>query len=135
MESSSLHKVLEIFDTLDDVENAFSGKVAREDRGFYTFIRLPQEFNLDVLQSLRESINKAIERGYVHFVFSLEDTNLITSVGIGILMNLYKKLHEKDGGVYLINIPPNVRSLLEATNVLHVLQEYKTVDEIEQKLL
>ena len=138
IESSSLHKVLEvleIFDTIDDVESAYRGKVTRDDRGFYTFIKLPQEFNLEIVKSLRDTINEAIERGYKHFVFSLEDTNQITSVGVGILMNLYKKLQEKGGGVYLLNISQNIRHLLEATNVLHMLPEYKTIDEIEHKLL
>ena len=65
----------------------------------------------------------------------MEETELITSVGIGTLINVQKKLQEKGGNVHLIGIPSKIRPLLEATNVLQVLPEYKTIDEIEEKLL
>lgn len=133
---SSLQKIIAIYKNVEEAELAMgSSKFYKEDRGFYTFIKIPGEFNLDIVKPLRETVNEVLKRGYENIVFSLEETELMTSVGIGTLMNLHKKLKQKGGSVHLINIPPKIRPLIEATNVLRVLPEYKTIDEIEEKLL
>lgn len=133
---SSLQKIISIYRNVEEAELAMgSSKLYKEDRGFYIFIRLPREFNLDIVKPLRETVNEAFKRGYENIVFSLEETELMTSVGIGTLINLQKKLQEKGGNIHLIGISTKIRPLLEATNVLQVIPEYKTVDEIEEKLL
>lgn len=136
LKSCSLQKIVNIYNKVEEATLALSSsKLYKEDRGFYTFIKIPREFNLSVVKPLREIVNDALKRGYENIVFSFEETEVITSVGIGTLINIQKKLQEKDGTIHLIGISPKIRPLLEATNVLHALPEYSTIDEIEEKLL
>ena len=95
-------------------------------------VKIPQEFDLLVLKQLKQAIDKSVESGTIHIVFDFEETMHISSVGIGSLINLQKKITENKGSVYLVNISTDIRSLLEDTNVLDLLPECETLDEIEE---
>lgn len=135
LNSCNLQKVLEIYKSIDEADISFSRNISIENRGFYIFLKIPEEFDLLVLKQLKEVIDESIESGNIHIVFDFEETIHISSVGIGSLINLHKKVTENNGSIYLVNISSDVRSLLEDTNVLELLPEYKTIDEIEEKLL
>lgn len=128
-------RVFEIFKSIQDADVVLDSGLSVEERGFYALIKLPRKFNVNTVQPLREAIDGIVNNGHTHVVFDFEQTEFITSIGIGILTNLQRNLKGKDGHVYLIGIPPSIRSLLETTNVLKVLTEYKSIEEIEDKLI
>lgn len=135
MHSCGLHKVIEIYNNIDEAELDLGCGITTEKKGFYALIKLPKEFDLSVVKPLRKEIDKIIEAGYNHIVVDFKENKLITSVGIGTLLNLYKKLKEKEGDLYLIGISPEVHATLDTTNILRVISEYKTLKEIEEKLI
>ena len=135
LNACNLQKVLEIYKSVDEADKAFSRNISIENRGFYMLVKIPQEFDLLVLKQLKQAIDKSVESGTIHIVFDFEETMHISSVGIGSLINLHKKITENKGSVYLVNISTDIRSLLEDTNVLDLLPECETLDEIEEKLL
>jgi len=135
LNSCSLQKVLEIYKSVDEADKAFSRNITIENRGFYTIVKIPEEFDLLVLKQLKQAIDDSLESGTIHIVFDLEETKHISSTGIGSLINLHKKVNENNGSIYIVNIPADIRSLLEDTNVLNSLTECESLDEIEEKLL
>ncbi len=128
-------RVFEIYASIEDADVVLDSGLSVEERGFYSYIRLPREFNVNTVQPLRDDVNKILEAGHIHVVFDFQQVELITSIGIGILTNLHRKLESKGGSIYLINMASEIRSLLDSTNVLKVLPECNSIEEVEEKLI
>ncbi len=131
-----MQKIVSIHQNIQNFNHAItSGELIKEERGFYTLFKIPKEFDLHVVKPLRNIIEESLAEGHSHIVFDLNKTNYITSVGIGVLINLHKNLQKKGGSVHLVSIPDKILTLLEDTNILKVLPEYSTVSEVDEKFI
>ncbi len=130
-----LDKTIPLYSFIKDFEKSLTSSIKAEDRGFYVILSIPKEFNISIVEQLRTLINESINSGYNHIVADFTSTKMITSVGVGLLINLHKRLQEKGGSAHIINLSDEVRQLLEATNVLKVLPTYKSIDEIDAHFL
>jgi anti-anti-sigma factor len=135
LRSSSLNKIITIMPSLGDAEGILNTGLVCHERGFYVMFKLPAEFNLSIVKPLRENLEKSRDKGYLHIVLDFERCKLITSMGIGLLVNLHKDLTAKGGGLFLLKISNEVRAVMQSTNVLSVLQSFATLREIEDKLM
>ncbi len=135
IKTCGLHKVIQIYKSNEEAELALDCGIQIEDTGFYALVKFPKEFNLTMIKPLREELDRIIETGTNQFVIDFKDTELITSVAIGILVNLYKRLKAQDGGMYLFRPSPKLHDLLEATSLLKLIPEYNSLKEIEDKLM
>jgi anti-anti-sigma factor len=135
LKSSSANKVLNIMPSLVDAESILNNGVIKQERGFYVLFKMPVEFNLSTVKPLRAAIDEAKKKGYMHTVFDFERCKVITSVGIGLLVNVHKELADKSGGVHLLNLTPEVQTILQTTHILSVIKAYKTLDEIDEELM
>jgi anti-anti-sigma factor len=133
--SSSLNKIIAIMPTLGDAEAILKSGLVCLERGFYALFKLPVEFNLAIVKPFRENIDKSRKNGYSNIVLDFERCRLITSMGIGLLMNLHKDLSGKGGGLFLLKISNEVRSIMQSSNVLSALQSFATLKEIEDRLI
>ena len=133
--SCGLDKVLKIYKSLMEADRILRAGIVKEDHGFYVLFKVPKEFNITTVNSLRPAIQKAKQQGYKQFVFDFFDNHQITSVGIGILVNLHKELSAAGGGVHLVRLEPEVHSLLESTNVLTQLPAYAKIEDVDEKLV
>ncbi len=133
--SFKAERVFDIFKTVDAADTILNSGFCVEERGFYAYIKLPKEFNVSTIAPLRDAINDSIEKGHTHVVFDFEGVHLINSIGLGIITNLHKKLQTKNGGIYLVGIQGDVRTFMETTNVLRMLPECSSVEEVEDKLI
>jgi anti-sigma B factor antagonist len=135
LKSSSVTKVLTIMPSRAAAEAELNSGLVKQEHGFFALFTLPAEFNLTLLKPLRESIEESKKKGYVHMVFDCTRCRIVTSVGIGLIINLQRDLAGKGGGLYLLKVSDDVKSLLQATNILTAIQTFDTLDEIEQKIL
>jgi anti-anti-sigma factor len=135
LNSSSVTKVLTILPSRAAAEAVLNSGLVKQEHGFFALFTLPAEFNLTLLKPLRESIEESKKKGYVHMVFDCNRCRIVTSVGIGLIVNLQRDLASRGGGLYLLKVPDEVKSVLQDTNILPVIQTFGTLDEIEQKIL
>jgi anti-anti-sigma factor len=135
LDSCGLLKVTDVYENVNAADIVLRAGITIEERGFYVIFILPKDFNLSIVKSLREAIDNSCNKGALQFVFDFTQTRKISSVGIGILMNLHKNLLPKKGGVHLVHLSPEIYSLFEATQILTVLPFYKTVEEVAEKLI
>lgn len=83
------------------------------------------EIDSDTSTVFKRSLKYALDRGEKYIIINLEDVNFITSVGIGILLDLYKKLKNKGGRLILVNVKELVRDILGVTrldSVFHIME-------------
>ncbi len=135
LKSMSITKVLTIVPSVADAESQLNMGVIRQERGFYVLFKLPAEFSLSAVKPLRESIEDSKGKGYVNIVFDLERCKVITSVGIGLLVNVHKDLLSRGGGLYLFRVSDDVRSILQATNILTFIRVYPNIEAIEEQVM
>lgn len=135
LDSCGLLKVTEVYDNVNAADLILRAGITIEERGFYVLLGLPRDFDLSIVKSLRDAIDNLCNKGALQFVFDFEQTMKISSVGIGILMNLQKNLMMKNGSVHLVRLSPDIYSLFESAQVLKVLPFYSSVEEVAEKLM
>jgi len=135
LNSSSVAKVLSILPSRAEAEAVLNSGLVRQELGFYALFKLPAEFNLMLVKPLREWIDESKKKGYVNMVFDLGCCRIVSSVGLGLIVNLHRDLSAKGGGLYLLNVGDDVKSVMQTTNINSVVRSFDTLDEIEEKIL
>lgn len=108
--------------------------IKQEERGLYLLIHLTGEFTVQNLFRIRQTIEEAMTIGHVYIAFDMENTTMIDSSGIGLLVNLNQKLVAKGGSVFLIALPPEIRKTMEPSSVLQVIHSMKDVEEADRHI-
>lgn len=105
--------------------------IDREERGLYFLIRINGDFSVRSLATIRKIVEEAMTIGHVSVAFNLSKVTFIDSSGIGLIMNIYKKLQEKGGAVYLISVSNDIRGAINTTGMLQLIKEYKSEQEAD----
>lgn len=85
-------------------------------------IKIPKDFIVDEVASLRADTNKLIEEGTRNFTFDFSGCDFIDSTGLGALVSIYKKCVEKGGSVKLKTLKPQVEKLFKLTRLDRVFE-------------
>lgn len=135
LEVTSASNFLRILKNIEAVEDEFGSPVRAEDRGFYYYLKIPETFDILVVQPLRSAIDKALGAGHKNILFDMTETQGITSVGIGVLMNLKKKLGQNEGGVFLLGVQPSVEKVIQLSNLSAMLPSFSNIEDAERDLI
>ena len=135
LESWKIDNIIKAYATLQEAEKALAGGVEKEDHGYYMLLKLPQEFDVNAVQRVRKLIDESIESGHLKMVFDFAKTHIVTSVGIGVVLNLQKKLTGLGGRVFLVNVSADIRSILETANVQNVVMICDTMDQLDNEMI
>ena len=68
-------------------------------------------------QELKQTVLEELERGERKFLIDLSRTGYIDSSGIGVLVTLLRKIHEKGGELRLANLNDDLTTLFELTKL------------------
>ena len=71
--------------------------------------RLDAQSSVEIKKQLKLEFDPSVTRAEV----DLGTVQFIDSSGIGLLLNIYRKLPPSDGGVTILNVQPGVRAVLE----------------------
>ncbi len=107
---------------------------SKEKRGEYHLIRTSGVLNYSELLNIRKLIDEAIKSGATQIALELSKTTAINSGGIGLLINLNKKLVNIGGALYLIAMSEDVKSTIESTGILNTISHIKTVEEADKEI-
>jgi anti-anti-sigma factor len=135
LESCGLLKMFKKVETADNAKQAAPLVLEQENRGFYVLFRIPGTLDMHCLNPIKEAFTRILADNCRHVVFDFAKTRAVSSVGIGLILNMHKELIKKQGSVHLVNMAPDVQSVFDATQVLNVIPSYKTMDEINAKLI
>jgi anti-anti-sigma factor len=135
LETSGLLKSIKLYDSCEAADTVITLNLEILEHGFYMLYKIPNQFNIEIVKPLRAAVDESLKKGFLHHIFDLSNTRMVTSVGIGIMMNLHGRLLQKKGSVYLLGLTPDVRTILDRTNVFKVLTEYETLSDIELKII
>jgi anti-sigma B factor antagonist len=81
---------------------------------------------------LRERIGTLIAEGRAQIVLNLHDVTYIDSCGIGVLVDLFHSVRQRDGHLKIVCPSQRCRRVLALTHLLTVFDPFETEDEALQ---
>ena len=82
-------------------------------------------------EDIEERCQELIEQGVRHIVLNFEETELINSIGISILLGVVETVHDAQGSLVITNLNQSSRELFEMLGLLG----YIKVEETEERAL
>jgi anti-anti-sigma factor len=82
---------------------------------------LAGELDLALAPSLRDHLNRLHNDGVRHFTLDAAGVSFIDSVGLSVLLAIYRRCREEDGTVTLVRPSPTILRTLEISGLLDVL--------------
>lgn len=68
------------------------------------------------LKNLDLQIDEIMLQGVVHLILDLSKVDYVDSAGLGVLMHVWNKLHQKGGSLRLCGVQPHLRRILQTTH-------------------
>lgn len=68
------------------------------------------------LKTLETHIEDIMSQGVVHLILDVTNVEFVDSAGLGVLMHVYNKLHQKGGSLRLCGVQPRLRKILQTTH-------------------
>jgi anti-sigma B factor antagonist len=116
---------------LSNMEQIIS--IDSEERGVYFFFRFTGVLSAQTVVDVKHSLEKAISTGTTNIGIDLSGVSHIDSTGLGLLINLSKKM-VKEGGHCIFSAPSNaVQLVMKATNTDKVLTIVTTSEMLENR--
>ena len=85
------------------------------------------ELDMDTVPQLHDVLQEATDRGARQVVLDFAEVTFMDSSGLGLLVDWYKTLRERDGRLCLAAVQPRVRTVLVLSAVDQVGEVYDTV--------
>jgi anti-anti-sigma factor len=93
-------------------------------------LRLVGDVQADNAQVLRERLQKEIPAGARHIYVDLAGLHRVDTAGVAVLVDLAREIKQRGGGVYLVQVPPAVSSILELLgSAREAFQVFSSLDE------
>jgi anti-anti-sigma regulatory factor len=93
--------------------------------GKFQIIKMHEENNsITDLSELRDLVNGYVNRGKYNIAISFTGAKSIYSKAIEVLISCYKRAHEKDGQLFIIEPDPALFEFLETLNLNHKINIY-----------
>ncbi len=108
--------------------------IEKEEKGIFFLIRVTGDFNIKSIRAVRECVEEADTIGHVYIAFDLRKTAFVDSSGIGLIMNVHKKLMAKQGSVYLVGIPSSISETIRVSGILQLVPHFETLEEAERQI-
>ncbi|HBY21717.1 MAG: anti-sigma F factor antagonist [Clostridiales bacterium GWE2_32_10] len=81
-------------------------------------------------KTVREEIDSVIYNDNIkNIIFDFSNVDFMDSSGIGMILGRYKKVEDKDGKIFLVNVRGNLDDIFKISGLYSVAQKYNTVSE------
>lgn len=96
---------------------------------------LPKELDHFAADKLKIQTKEAFEDEIRCLVFDFKDTTMMDSSGIGLITGRYRKVHDKGGMVYVVNVSEKIDKLLLMSGIYRIVVKKNNTKEIINDLL
>lgn len=92
-------------------------------------VNLPEELDHHVAQVLRQQTDYLfVSKRIRNVIFNYEKTSFMDSSGIGLIMGRYREVRYLKGNIYLVNINPKMKRVIEISGLYKVAKKTENVD-------
>ena len=101
-------------------------KIAWEDREGARWIELEGDIDHEVCDGLSEALLAAVDGGGGDVVLVMAGVTFLGSMGIGVILDLHKRLDDAGRILRLKGLKPSIRTVLDSMNLFEVLREVES---------
>lgn len=83
----------------------------------------------------KKSENVFMEGDVKYLIFDFERTTFMDSSGIGLITGRFRKVHDKGGRVYVVNVSDTIDKLLYMSGIYRIVNKCNTRDDIMRELV
>jgi anti-anti-sigma factor len=80
-------------------------------------IKMPKRFDYSAMGDFNAAVNLALSEAHSKIVLDCMFMDYIDSSGLGLLVMAYKKVHENNSNIAIINLKPSAREILLLANL------------------
>ncbi|MDP6356105.1 MAG: STAS domain-containing protein [Planctomycetota bacterium] len=115
-------------------EISFEIEVSERDVGEDSVLVLDLSGQLETstVPNLQKEATDLIEQGNKYMVLALSGVDYVSSNGLGLLLDLHRRLDRREGRVCLAEITDEVRHIMKIVGFDRILRIYDTIDEAAQ---
>ncbi len=97
---------------------------------------LPKELDHYAAEKIKMKTEEVFSGNLVKYlIFDFSNTVFMDSSGIGLITGRFRKVHDKGGCVYVINVTEGIDKILNMSGIYRIIQKRDTKDDIIEELL
>ncbi len=97
---------------------------------------LPRELDHYMAEKLKKSSENVFrEEKIKYLIFDFENTEFMDSSGIGLITGRFRKVYDKGGMVYVVNVRPAIDKILNMSGIYRILCKKETKEEIINEMI
>lgn len=100
-----------------------------KDMGEYSIVYFEGQINLNSIKSFREDIDKVEKKIKKNVILNFNDVTYINSLGLGAIIELYKKSKQKKRGLKIVCSSLVVREVFEVVKFNKLIPMYTSDEE------
>ncbi len=77
---------------------------------------------------LNERIHQLLDEGKTRFILDMENVNMMTSSGLGVIISALTAVRNQMGDIKLANLPEKIQHILNITKLDRVFEYYNMVE-------
>ncbi len=97
---------------------------------------LPQELDHYAAEALKSKTEHVFEEEDIRIlIFDFEKTMFMDSSGIGLLTGRFRKVHDKGGMVYVVNVCEGIDKILKMSGIYRIISKCDTKEDIIREMV
>ena len=105
-----------------------------EEKNNVVVIKTTGYFNNEAGDAVLNICNEKIESSFKLFLIDMEDSKIVNSIGVSVLIEIIEKLQEISGSMAFINLAPIVDKTFNIMGIKKYCNVYDSMDEAIEKL-
>jgi len=83
-------------------------------------VKIAKSLDADTAEKMLTELTRVVSAGPSRLICDLSETDYISSIGVGVLMSIYKRLKNLGGVVVLASMKPRVKAVFETAGLLAI---------------
>ena len=104
-----------------------------EHKNNYSILKITNDFDLNKLPSIRDAVTEIYSYGLKNIIFDFSSIKSISSCGLGLLINVYKKSQNENGNLYIVGGNEEVIKTLEMAKLLKIIKHFNSLSDFEHE--
>ncbi len=104
-------------------------EIKLENIGSVTVVNVEGDIFAEDSMKLKEALEKLFQSNKIKVVLNLEKTNVISSVGLGVILAALIKFRKYSGDICLCQVKDFVKKVLKTTKVDNIIEAYEGVQQ------
>ncbi|MBO5426446.1 MAG: anti-sigma factor antagonist [Lachnospiraceae bacterium] len=97
---------------------------------------LPKELDHYAAEKIKKKSELVFrEEDIKYLIFDFNNTVFMDSSGIGLITGRFRKVHDKGGNVYAINVKPTIDKILNMSGIYRILSKRENKEEIISEMI